>query len=392
MTGWYNAPAMKIVIAPQAFKGSISALDAAGAMREGVLRAVPEADVALVPVADGGDGTLETLVEGSEGTVRETTVTGPLGQQRNAQWGAMGDGRTAVIEMARTSGLALVPPERRSPLLTTTFGLGEAILDALDAGFRRFIIGIGGSATNDAGAGMAQALGIRLLNADGRDLPHGGAALARLDRIDLSGLDERAVESEFLVACDVSNPLTGPEGASAIYGPQKGATPEMVAQLDEALKHFARIVKRDLGADIDPVPGAGAAGGLGGGMMAFLGGELNTGVDIVLETIDLDSHLDGADLVITGEGQMDYQTVYAKAPIGVAGRARSLGIPVIAVSGSLGEGFRDVHEHGIDAVSAITSAPMTLDEASDRAAELVASATEQALRFIQAGGKVFGRN
>ncbi len=381
---------MKIVIAPQAFKGSISALDVAHAMREGVLRAVPDAEVALVPVADGGDGTLETLVEGSGGTIRDTTVTDPLGQRRDSQWGAMGDGRTAVIEMARTSGLALVPPERRSPLLATTFGLGEAMLDALEAGFRRFIIGIGGSATNDAGAGMAQALGIRLLDSEGNDLPHGGAALACLDRIDVSGLDKRAVESEFLVACDVSNPLTGPEGASAIYGPQKGATPEMVAQLDAALKHFAGIVQRDVGADVDQVPGAGAAGGLGGGMMAFLGGELRTGVDIVLETVDLESHLDGADLVITGEGQMDYQTLYAKAPIGVAGRARSRGVPVIAVSGSLGEGYLHVHEHGIDAAAAITSAPMTLDEASNRAAELVASATDQALRFMKAGGRVFG--
>ena len=301
-------------------------------MSEGVLRVVPDAEVALVPVADGGDGTLETLVEGSGGTVRDAKVTGPLGEPLMSQWGAMGDGRTAVIEMARTSGLALVPREKRSPLLATTFGLGEAILQALEAGFRRFIIGIGGSATNDAGAGMSQALGIRLLDAAGNDLARGGAALAGLDRIDLSELDERAGESDFLVACDVSNPLTGPEGASAIYGPQKGATPEMVSQLDAALKHFARIVKRDVGSDIDQVPGAGAAGGLGGGMMAFLGGELKTGVDIVLETVDLESHLDGADLVITGEGQLDHQTVYAKAPIGVAGRAKARGVPVIAVS------------------------------------------------------------
>ena len=382
---------MKVVIAPQTFKGSISALDAARAMKEGVLRVVPEAEIALVPVADGGDGTLETLVEGSGGTVRDAKVTGPLGEALMSQWGAMGDGRTAVIEMARTSGLALVPPEKRSPLLATTFGLGEAILQALETGFRRFIIGIGGSATNDAGAGMSQALGIRLLDAAGNDLARGGAALTDLDRIDLSGLDERAQEAEFLVACDVSNPLTGPEGASAIYGPQKGATPEMVSQLDAALRHFARIVKRDVGADIDQVAGAGAAGGLGGGMMAFLGGELKTGVDIVLETVDLESHLDGADLVITGEGQLDHQTVYAKAPIGVAGRAKARGVPVIAVSGSLGEGYQDVHEHGIDAAAAITCAPMDLGEASDRAPELVTSATEEALRFMKVGASVFGR-
>ncbi len=380
---------MKIVVAPQAFKGSVSALDAARAIRTGILRVVPDAEVALVPVADGGDGTLETLVEGSGGAVRDAVVTGPLGKPLKSQWGAMGDGRTAVIEMARTSGLALLRPEERSPLLATTFGLGEAILHALEAGFRRFIIGIGGSATNDAGAGMAQALGVRLLDAHGSDLPYGGAALASLHRIDLSELDQRARESEFLVACDVNNPLTGPEGASAIYGPQKGATPEMVSRLDSALRHFAGVVKRDVGVDVDRIQGAGAAGGLGGGMVAFLGGELRKGVDIVLETVDLDSHLEGADLVVTGEGQMDYQTVYAKAPIGVAGRARALGIPVIAVCGSLGEGYRDVHERGIDAAAAITPGPMTLDEASEQTADLVAAATEEALRFMRTGVSVF---
>ena len=382
---------MKVVIAPQAFKGSISALDVARAMSEGVRRVVPDAEAVLVPVADGGDGTLETLVEGSGGEIRTAKVTGPLGEGLVAQWGAMGGGNTAVIEMARTSGLALVPIEKRNPLITTTYGLGEAIGHALDAGFRRFIIGIGGSATNDAGAGMAQALGVRLLDGEGRDLPYGGAALARLDRIDASGLDDRARQSAFMVACDVSNPLTGPEGASAIYGPQKGATPETVAQLDAALRRFAEVVKRDSDADIDGVPGAGAAGGLGGGLIAFINGELKAGVDIVLETVGLDQQLDGADLVITGEGCLDHQTVYNKAPIGVAERARARDIPVIAISGSLGEGYGEVHSRGIDAVAAITSEPMTLDEASRRSAELVASATEEALRFMKVGGRVFGR-
>ncbi len=381
---------MKVVIAPQSFKGSISALEVARAMSEGVRRVVPDAEVTLVPVADGGDGTLETLVEASGGEVRTAEVTGPLGERRTARWGALGDGYTAVIEMARTSGLALVPPDRRNPLITTTYGLGEAIRQALDAGFRRFIVGIGGSATNDAGAGMAQALGIRLLDRDGRDLPFGGAALARLERIDMSGLDPRARESRFLVACDVSNPLTGPRGASAVYGPQKGATPEMVAQLDAALKHFAEVVKRDTGADINDVPGAGAAGGLGGGLIAFLNGELRPGVDIVLDAVGLDQQLDGADLVITGEGCMDFQTVFNKAPIGVARRATARGIPVIGISGSLGRGFQDVHAHGIDAAAAIVCAPMTLEEASSRAAELAACAAEEALRFLKAGARVFG--
>ena len=387
----YNSIAMKIVIAPQTYKGSISALDVARAMREGVKRVAPDAETALVPVADGGDGTLETLVETSDGEVHNIEVTGPLGERRTAQWGAMGDGLTAVIEMARTSGLALVPDDKRNPLTTTTYGLGEAMRSALDAGFRRFIIGIGGSATNDAGAGMAQALGVRLVDADDVDLPYGGAALANLHAIDMSELDARIGECEILVACDVNNPLTGPTGASAIYGPQKGATPQMVAQLDAALSHFARIVKRDIGVDIDEVPGAGAAGGLGGGMIAFTNARLRAGVDIVLGTVRLDDYLPGADLVITGEGSTDHSTIYNKAPVGVAEHAKRLGIPVVDISGSLGLGYRDVHKHGIDAAAAITLGPMTLEDASSRAAELIADATEEMMRFMKVGGKVFGK-
>ena len=382
---------MKVVIAPQTFKGSISALEVARAMREGVGRVLKDAETVLVPVADGGDGTLETLVEGSGGEIRDLEVTGPLGERIVAQWGALGDGETAVIEMARTSGLALVPVGKGDPLVTTTYGLGEAIGHALGEGFRKFIIGIGGSATNDGGAGMAQALGVRLLDGDGRELPFGGAALARLSQIDPSGLNKHARESQFLVAIDVSNPLTGPEGASAIYGPQKGATPEMVVQLDAALEHFASVVKRDLGADIKDFPGAGAAGGLGGGLVAFLKGEPRTGVDIVLEAVGLDKHLEGADLAITGEGCMDYQTVYSKAPIGVAARARARGVPVIAISGSLGRGYGDVHDHGIEAAAAIAAGPITLEESFEEAAELVARATEEALRFMKVGVRVFGR-
>ena len=382
--------AMKVVIAPQAFKGSISALEVATAIAGGVRRVVADAETVLVPVADGGDGTLETLIEGSGGQIKVSEVTGPLGERITARWGAMGDGDTAVIEMARTSGLVLVPADRRDPLRATTYGLGEAIETALDVGFRRFIVGIGGSATNDGGAGMAQALGARLLDRGGRDLPFGGAALARLDRIDICGVDGRIRESRFLVACDVNNPLTGPEGASAVYGPQKGATPEMVAQLDAALGHFAGVVRRDVGADIRNVPGAGAAGGLGGGLIAFLNAELRTGVDIVLDVVGLDRHLEGTDLVITGEGCLDYQTVYDKAPIGVARRAKARGIPVVSISGSLGERFHEVHDHGIDATVAITWAPMRLEEAFEATAELAASATEQALRLMKLGTRVFG--
>ena len=383
---------MKIVIAPQEFKGSISALQVAHAMSEGIKRVVPEADIALVPVADGGDGTLETLVEVSGGEVHDIEVTGPLGEPCQAQWGAMGDGVTAVIEMARTSGLAMVPDDKRNPLITTTYGLGEAMRAAMDAGYRRFIIGIGGSATNDAGAGMAQALGARLLDASSDALPFGGAALARLHSIDLSGLDARVGECEFMVACDVNNPLTGPTGASAIYGPQKGATPEMIAELDAALSHFARIVKRDIGVEIDEVAGSGAAGGLGGGLIAFVNGKLMAGVDIVLDTVHLDDFLTGANLVIVGEGSLDHSTIYNKAPVGVAEHAKRRNIPVVNISGSLGRGFHDAHEHGIDAAAAITSAPMSLDEASERSYELIADTAEEMMRFMRVGARVFAEN
>ena len=382
---------MKVVIAPQGFKGSITALDAARAMEEGVLRVVPDARTVLAPVADGGDGTLETLVEATGGDIRSTTVTGPTGRPVMAEWGALGDGETAVIEMARTSGLALLSLAEREPLRATTYGLGEMIREALDAGFRSFIVGIGGSATNDGGAGMAQALGVRLLDEVGNDLPPGGAALTGLRSIDMSGLDERAHGARFSVACDVSNPLTGPEGASAVYGPQKGATPDQVEQLDAALRNFAKVVERDTGTSIDAVPGSGAAGGLGGGMMAFLGGSLRAGVDIVLDHVGLDQKLAGADLVITGEGQIDFQTVYNKAPIGVARRAKRRSIPVLAVCGSLGKGFEDVYAEGIDAVVSILTAPMTLDEASARAPEFITDAVAGAMRSMKMGGTVFGQ-
>lgn len=383
---------MKIVIAPQAFKGSISALEAAAAMREGVLRVVPDAEVVMVPVADGGDGTLETLIEGSNGRIHEIEVTGPLGERRVVEWGAMGDGATAVLEMARTSGLALVPEERRNPLVATTYGLGEAMRHAMGSGYRRFIVGIGGSATNDAGAGMAQALGVRLLDESGNELEPGGAALAKLHRIDMSSLDEVVNECEFLVACDVNNPLTGPTGASAIYGPQKGATPEMIRELDAALSHFADIVVRDIGVEVSDVAGAGAAGGLGGGLIAFVGGQIRAGVDIVLDTVGLDDYLTDCNLVITGEGSMDHSTIYNKAPVGVAARAKRLGIPVVGISGSLGSGFQDVHDYGIDGLSAITSGPMTLDEASQRAGELITNTAEQVMRLLNVGGQLFGDN
>ena len=379
---------MKIVIAPQAFKGSLSALNVANAVQKGVRRIFPDAQILTCPVADGGDGTLETLVESSGGKIMETNVADPTGKPIVAQWGAMGDGNTAVIEMARTSGLALLTLEERDPLNATTYGLGEIIVSALNKGFRKFIVGIGGSATNDAGAGMAQALGIKLMDREGRNLVFGGAALQNLSVIDTSSIDQRVLESNFQIACDVNNPLTGPEGASAVYGPQKGATEENVRQLDSALGVFAEVTKRDLGKDISNLEGAGAAGGLGAGMIAFVEGHLRAGVDIVLDTVNLAEKLESADLVITGEGSIDFQTVYNKAPIGVARMAKARGIPTIGISGMLGKNYQIVHNHGIDAALSIANGPISLEESLQNAPSLISEAVEESLRLISVGMKL----
>jgi|TARA_B100001971_G_scaffold211055_1_gene237879 glycerate kinase len=379
---------VKIVIAPQAFKGSLSALNVANAVQKGVRRIFPDAQILMCPVADGGDGTLETLVESSGGKIMETNVADPTGKPIVAQWGAMGDGNTAVIEMARTSGLALLTLEERDPLNATTYGLGEIIVSALNKGFRKFIVGIGGSATNDAGAGMAQALGIKLMDREGRNLVFGGAALQNLSVIDTSSIDQRVLESNFQIACDVNNPLTGPEGASAVYGPQKGATEENVRQLDSALGVFAEVAKRDLGKDISNLEGAGAAGGLGAGMIAFVEGHLRAGVDIVLDTVNLAEKLESADLVITGEGSIDFQTVYNKAPIGVARMAKARGIPTIGISGMLGKNYQIVHNHGIDAALSIANGPISLEESLQNAPSLISEAVEESLRLISVGMKL----
>jgi len=379
---------VKIVIAPQAFKGSLSALNVANAVQKGVRRIFPDAQILACPVADGGDGTLETLVESSGGKIMETNVADPTGKPIVAQWGAMGDGNTAVIEMARTSGLALLTLEERDPLNATTYGLGEIIVSALNKGFRKFIVGIGGSATNDAGAGMAQALGIKLMDREGRNLVFGGAALQNLSVIDTSSIDQRVLESNFQIACDVNNPLTGPEGASAVYGPQKGATEENVRQLDSALGVFAEVAKRDLGKDISNLEGAGAAGGLGAGMVAFVEGHLRAGVDIVLDTVNLAEKLESADLVITGEGSIDFQTVYNKAPIGVARMAKARGIPTIGISGMLGKNYQIVHNHGIDAALSIANGPISLEESLQNAPSLISEAVEESLRLISVGMKL----
>jgi len=376
---------MRIVIAPQSLKGSLTAAQAGQAIADGVRAVYPEAEIDIVPVADGGEGTVQALVDATGGELIEQGVTGPLNTPVSAFFGLLGDGRTAAIEMAASSGLPLVPPEQRDPRITTTYGVGELILAALDRGSRHFIIGIGGSATNDGGAGMAQALGVSLLDTAGNALPMGGAALANLAHISQETIDPRLAECTVEVACDVNNPLCGPMGASAIYGPQKGATPQMVQQLDHALAHYADIIEHNLGKTIRELPGAGAAGGLGFGLMAFLNATLRPGSQIVLEAVQLEAHIRSANLVITAEGQLDAQTAYGKSVGAVAALAKRYHLPVIALAGGLGQDYQAVYSLGVDAVAVLPSGPMPLSYAMEHAAQLTQGATERALRLIRVG-------
>ena len=376
---------MKIVIAPQGFKAGISGLEAAEAIARGVAAVDPDAETVLAPVADGGDGTLNALVDATGGQVFTSTITGPLGQPLEARWGVMGDGSTAVIEMALASGLALVPQRRRNPRVTTTAGTGEILKEAMDRGYTRVIVGLGGSATNDGGAGMATALGARFLDSEGRPLPPGGSALARLDRIETQGLHPALGQATIIAATDVTNPLCGSDGASAVFGPQKGANPEMVQELDAALANFARVVARDLHRDVSEQPGAGAAGGLGAGLMAFAGATLQSGIDMVCEVLQFDALLQGADLVITGEGRADRSTIFNKAPAGVARHAQAHGVPTVLLAGSLGSGYEELYDHGLAAVVCIADRPMSFDVSLSRSAELLESAAERTLRLILAG-------
>lgn len=354
---------MKVVIVCDSFKESLSSLAVAEEVEAGFRQVFAELDCIRLPVADGGEGTVDALVHATAGQFRHHDVTGPMGLSVQARYGVLGDGRTAVIEMAAAAGLDLVARAARDPLTATTFGLGQLILHALDGGCRHFILGLGGSATNDGGAGMAQALGVRLLDDSGQDLPRGGRALRDLARIDLSGIDPRLQDCVFEIACDVDNPLTGEHGASAVFGPQKGATPEMVVVLDAALCRFGRMLESIGGVGVMAAPGAGAAGGLGAGASVFLGATLRPGVEIVLDALALDRVLEGADLVITGEGRLDGQTARGKTPVGVARVAQRHGVPVIALAGALGAGYEAVYDHGISAVFSVVNRPCPLEEA-----------------------------
>jgi len=378
---------MKIVIAPDSFKESLSAMEAALAIERGFKRIFPNADYQKMPMADGGEGTVQSLVDATNGSIKERIVTGPLGNPVKAFFGLMGDGKTAVIEMAAASGLHLVPFERRNPLVTTTRGTGELILSALDLGVEHMIIGVGGSATNDGGAGMVQALGGRLLDSDGNDIQAGGGVLSEIASIDLTGLDQRLTEIKIEVACDVDNPLTGPRGASAIFGPQKGATPEMVQLLDQNLTHFADVVEASLGRSFRNIEGAGAAGGLGASLVAFLNAELKRGIQIVLDAVNFDEVVEDANLVITGEGRIDSQTIYGKTPIGVAKAAKKYGVPVIGVAGSLSKDCDVVYEHGIDALFSIVPGVTTLPNAFEHAADYMEKTARNIAATLKAANK-----
>jgi len=374
---------MKIVVAPDSFKGSLTAIEVSDAIEKGIREVFPEAEIIKIPMADGGDGTVQCLVNATGGKILEEKVIGPLGNEVWAFYGILGDRKTAIVEMAAASGLTLVPENKRDPLITTTYGTGQLIKAALNQGCRKMIIGIGGSATNDGGAGMVQALGTKLLDKDGEEIGFGGGELKKIVKIDISCIDKRLSDIKVLVASDVNNPLCGPQGASRIYGPQKGATPEIIEELDESLAYFAELIKRDLHKDIKDIPGAGAAGGLGASLIAFLNAELRPGIEIMIEAVKLEQAIKDADLVITGEGKIDSQTIYGKAPIGVAKIAKKHNIPVVAVAAIIEEDSRIFQSYGIDTLIKVSEPPMRLSEIKTKKIWLIKKSIKQFLRGRQ---------
>ncbi|MGI6707289.1 MAG: glycerate kinase [Clostridia bacterium] len=375
---------MKILLAPDSFKGSLSSLEVIKILKRSARRVFPSVDFLEVPIADGGEGTVDALVIAGGGEYREKIVKDPLGRPVKARYGIIRQ-RTAVIEMAQASGLPLLPAEERNPLITTSYGTGELIRAALDEGLRDIIIGIGGSATNDGGIGAVQALGIKFVDAQGKELGFGGRELARIESISIEGLDPRIKESRITVICDVTNPLTGGKGATAVYGPQKGATEEMLKELEAGMKHYARLLRETTGLDMDRIPGSGAAGGLGAALVGFFHAVLKPGAETILDLVGFDELLEGVDLVVTGEGKMDGQSLYGKTPLGVAERCRRRGIPVIAVAGMIGEDASRLYGHGIGSMMSTYKENLPLEEAMERAAELLEDAGDRMFRLIRIG-------
>jgi len=376
---------MKILVAPDSYKGSLSSKQVCQAIEEGLLKACEGVfEVVKVPIADGGEGTVDAFLSALGGELIELTVTGPLGKPVHSFYGILPDG-TAVIEMAAASGLSLIPAHQRNPLVTTTYGTGQLIMNALDHGCSRFIVGIGGSATNDAGVGMLQALGIKFLDDAGKEVPWGGGNLDKVATIDLKGMDSRLKNAQFIVACDVDNPLCGEKGASAVYGPQKGATPDMVKLLDRNLSHLADVVASVLGEDHRNDPGAGAAGGLGFAFKAFLDAQMRPGIDVVMEATHMDTLAAQSDIIITGEGRTDYQTAqFGKAPSGVAKLGKRMGKPVLLISGALGEGYQELFNQGVVAAFSIANGPLSLQEAMENAYSLLVDIAQNIGRLLVA--------
>ncbi|MBE9510980.1 MAG: glycerate kinase [Bacteroidetes bacterium] len=376
---------MKILIAPDSFKDCLTSPDVAKFIELGIRNVFPDATIKLLPLADGGEGTVVTLVTATNGKIFHKKVHDPLMREITAHFGVLGDGETAVIEMASASGIELLEENERNPWKTTSYGTGELIKHAMNKSCRKIIIGIGGSATNDAGTGMLQALGIQFLNANKHEIELGGGALKQLASIKTDKLDQRLKQSKIIIASDVLNPLLGKTGASAVYGPQKGADTDMVRRLEANLKHFADVVRQQQSVSVENIPGSGAAGGLGAGILAFLPSEIKPGFDIVKEVVELEKHMQDADLVITAEGKIDSQTAYGKTPAGVAGIAGKYNIPVIAFAGIVENGINELYKKGFRAIIPITNKPMDLDESMKKAGELLIMAVEQSMRLIQTG-------
>ncbi len=383
---------MQIAAAPNAFRGSLSAFQAAACIAQGLQNSRLACDVALWPLADGGDGTLDVLMRGLGGERLTLTVTGADGQPLRAELGLMSDGQTAVVELAQASGVEQIPRERRNALTATTYGTGELIRAALEHGYRRLIVGLGGSATTDGGAGLAQALGAKLLDADGNPIPPGGVSLLKLARIDARPLRTLCAGADVVVLCDVDNPLTGERGAARVFAPQKGADEQMVETLDEALSHYAEILRRDVGADVEFLPGAGAAGGCAAGLVAFLNASITPGADTLIRLLGYEEQFDDLDLVITGEGKLDGQTAGGKAVRAIAARALAHGIPALALVGALACMPDEYRAFGIDAAWSIVPGPCDLDDATAHAAEWLTATscrlgdTLATVRYPKVGG------
>ncbi len=379
----YSVAKMKIIIAPNAFKETLSAVEVADCIERGIKRIWPETAIEKSPLADGGDGTVDALVSATGGKIIARKVTGPLGEKVRAEIGLLSDEMTAVVEMASASGLRLVPLQKRNPLRTTTYGTGELIKACLDRGAKKIIVGVGGSATVDGGAGMAMALGAKLLDKSGKPIELGGEGLKNLFRIDCSQLDSRIKRTKFIVAADVDNPLLGKRGAARVYAAQKGATPKMVGGLEKYLTNFARVIKKDIGVEVANLPGAGAAGGLGAGLVAFLNARIKQGVDIVIKAWGLKEKMENADLVFTGEGSIDRQTLYGKVPFGVAKIGKKYGVPVIVIAGNVEDDAYIFLKYGIEAIFSTTPRIMTLAEIHKNPGQLITNTVEQIMRIYR---------